>query len=88
MLEFICIKNRQKDTSVSKLTVVMTPNPECATLDTSILDSLRLMYEGKFLHLPVMDGGVEIVYTIQVQEEEEEPQRQEFRATLKWKAML
>ncbi|KAL8140880.1 hypothetical protein V2J09_006901 [Rumex salicifolius] len=45
---------------------VMTPNPECATLDTSILDSLRLMYEGNFLHLPVMDGDGCLVAIVDV----------------------
>ncbi|OVA11466.1 Phox/Bem1p [Macleaya cordata] len=39
---------------------VMTPNPECATLETTILDALHIMHDGKFLHLPVVDrdGGV------------------------------
>lgn len=39
---------------------VMTPNPECATLETTILDALHIMHDGKFLHLPVLDkdGGV------------------------------
>ncbi|MCH96151.1 CBS domain-containing protein CBSCBSPB3-like, partial [Trifolium medium] len=34
---------------------VMTPNPDCATLDTTILDALHMMHDGKFLHLPVVD---------------------------------
>ncbi|KAI4330098.1 hypothetical protein MLD38_028405 [Melastoma candidum] len=34
---------------------VMTSNPECATLDTTILDALHIMHDGKFLHLPVVD---------------------------------
>ncbi|XWS29957.1 hypothetical protein CRYUN_Cryun24cG0075700 [Craigia yunnanensis] len=34
---------------------VMTPNPECATVDTTILDALHIMHDGKFLHLPVLD---------------------------------
>nr|CAN79772.1 hypothetical protein VITISV_019408 [Vitis vinifera] len=40
--------------------VVMTPNPECATIDTPIVDALHTMHDGKFLHLPVIDrdGGV------------------------------
>lgn len=38
----------------------MTPNPECATIDTPIVDALHTMHDGKFLHLPVIDrdGGV------------------------------
>lgn len=34
---------------------VMTPNPECATVDTTIVDALHTMHDGKFLHLPVVD---------------------------------
>ncbi|XP_010530693.1 PREDICTED: CBS domain-containing protein CBSCBSPB3 [Tarenaya hassleriana] len=34
---------------------VMTPNPECAALETTILDALHIMHDGKFLHLPVLD---------------------------------
>ncbi|KAJ0040339.1 hypothetical protein Pint_27481 [Pistacia integerrima] len=39
---------------------VMTSNPECATLETTILDALHTMHDGKFLHLPVVekDGSV------------------------------
>ncbi|KAJ6971362.1 CBS domain-containing protein CBSCBSPB5-like isoform X1 [Populus alba x Populus x berolinensis] len=36
---------------------VMTPNPECATIDTPIVDALHTMHDGKFLHLPVLDRG-------------------------------
>uniref|UniRef100_A0A0E0JTY2 CBS domain-containing protein n=1 Tax=Oryza punctata TaxID=4537 RepID=A0A0E0JTY2_ORYPU len=34
---------------------VMTTNPDCATLDTSILEALHSMQDGKFLHIPVAD---------------------------------
>ncbi|KAI9312952.1 hypothetical protein BX666DRAFT_1983624 [Dichotomocladium elegans] len=37
---------------------VMTPHPETATPNTSIMDALRRMNDGHFLNLPVMDGGV------------------------------
>ncbi|KAJ8426705.1 hypothetical protein Cgig2_020692 [Carnegiea gigantea] len=36
---------------------VMTPNPECVTVDTSIVDALHTMHDGRFLHLPVLDRG-------------------------------
>ncbi|KAK3163079.1 hypothetical protein QOZ80_1BG0097360 [Eleusine coracana subsp. coracana] len=39
----------------------MTANPECATLDTSILDALHSMQDGKFLHIPVVDKNGQIV---------------------------
>lgn len=35
----------------------MTPNPECATLETTILDALHIMHDRKFLHIPVLDKG-------------------------------
>ncbi|CAM6111914.1 unnamed protein product [Calypogeia fissa] len=34
---------------------VMSPNPECASLDTTIVDALHTMHDGRFLHLPVLD---------------------------------
>ncbi|KAK7358773.1 hypothetical protein VNO77_00712 [Canavalia gladiata] len=34
---------------------VMTPNPDCASTETTILDALHMMHDGKFLHLPVID---------------------------------
>jgi len=43
---------------------VMTPNPECATLDTTILDALHVMHDGKFLHLPVLDRGEQCFFQI------------------------
>ncbi|KAM3275310.1 hypothetical protein ACQJBY_043953 [Aegilops geniculata] len=45
---------------------VMTLDPECATVDTPILDALRTMQEGKFLHLPVMDRDGSIVCIVDV----------------------
>ncbi|KAF8646813.1 hypothetical protein HU200_065612 [Digitaria exilis] len=39
----------------------MTANPECATLDTSILDALHSMQDGKFLHIPVVDKNGQIL---------------------------
>lgn len=34
---------------------VMTANPECVTIETTILEALHIMHDGKFLHLPVLD---------------------------------
>ncbi|XP_042477550.1 CBS domain-containing protein CBSCBSPB5-like [Macadamia integrifolia] len=45
---------------------VMTPNPECATVDTPIVDALHTMHDGKFLHLPVVDRDGCIVAVIDV----------------------
>ncbi|GLT30842.1 hypothetical protein SLA2020_056250 [Shorea laevis] len=45
---------------------VMTPNPECATIDTPIVDALHIMHDGKFLHLPVVDKDGDIVAVVDV----------------------
>ncbi|KAJ0976895.1 hypothetical protein J5N97_012369 [Dioscorea zingiberensis] len=45
---------------------VMTSNPECATTDTTILDALHIMHDGKFLHLPVLDKDGCIVACVDV----------------------
>ncbi|KAL7141926.1 hypothetical protein ABFS83_08G087800 [Erythranthe nasuta] len=34
---------------------VMTVDPQCATVETTILEALHIMRDGKFLHLPVID---------------------------------
>ncbi|CAD6227969.1 unnamed protein product [Miscanthus lutarioriparius] len=40
---------------------VMTANPDCATLDTSILDALHSMQDGKYLHIPVVGRNGQII---------------------------
>ncbi|KAJ1386623.1 PB1 domain [Sesbania bispinosa] len=45
---------------------VMTPNPECASLETTILDALHMMHDGKFLHLPVMDRDGNVAACVDV----------------------
>lgn len=45
---------------------VMTPNPECATVETSILEALHIMHDGKFLHLPVLDRDGSIAACVDV----------------------
>uniref|UniRef100_A0A7I4BS01 CBS domain-containing protein n=1 Tax=Physcomitrium patens TaxID=3218 RepID=A0A7I4BS01_PHYPA len=45
---------------------VMTPNPECAGLDTTLVDALHTMHDGKFLHLPVTDRDGHIVACVDV----------------------
>ncbi|KAJ6852639.1 CBS domain-containing protein CBSCBSPB1-like isoform X1 [Iris pallida] len=45
---------------------VMTPDPECGTIDTPIVDALHTMHDGRFLHLPVVDRDGNIVSVIDV----------------------
>lgn len=52
-----------ESTTVEK---VMTQSPECATLDTPILDALHTMHDGKFLHLPVLDKDGNVVTVVDV----------------------
>lgn len=53
-------------TSLANCSQVMTPNPECATLDSPIVDALHIMHDGKFLHLPVVDRGGYIDHDIKI----------------------
>ncbi|KAJ7543584.1 hypothetical protein O6H91_09G083800 [Diphasiastrum complanatum] len=59
----VVAKNLAPDTTVDK---VMSPNPECATLNTTIVDALHLMHNGKFLHLPVVDQDGHLVACVDV----------------------
>ncbi|XP_039850557.1 CBS domain-containing protein CBSCBSPB1-like isoform X2 [Panicum virgatum] len=52
-----------ESTTVEK---VMTQSPECATIDTPILDALHTMHDGKFLHLPVLDRDGNVVTVVDV----------------------
>ncbi|KAL0429616.1 UNVERIFIED_CONTAM: CBS domain-containing protein CBSCBSPB1 [Sesamum radiatum] len=45
---------------------VMTPNPECATIDSPIVDALHIMHDGKFLHLPVVDKDGQVITVVDV----------------------
>ncbi|MED6198876.1 CBS domain-containing protein cbscbspb3 [Stylosanthes scabra] len=45
---------------------VMTPNPEHASLETTILDALHMMHDGKYLHLPVVDKDGNIAACLDV----------------------
>ncbi|XP_072990071.1 CBS domain-containing protein CBSCBSPB1-like [Typha latifolia] len=45
---------------------VMTPNPECGTVDMPILDALHTMHDKKFLHLPVVGRDGNIVTVVDV----------------------
>ncbi|KAK7291546.1 hypothetical protein RIF29_06782 [Crotalaria pallida] len=52
--------------SLTLVEKVMTPNPECAVIDTPIVDALHTMHDGKFLHLPVVDKDGIVVATLDV----------------------
>ncbi|KAI3777671.1 hypothetical protein L1987_47472 [Smallanthus sonchifolius] len=52
LMRVIALGLSPESTSVEK---VMTPNPECASIDTPIVEALHTMNKGKFLHLPVVD---------------------------------
>ncbi|XP_071707935.1 CBS domain-containing protein CBSCBSPB5-like [Rutidosis leptorrhynchoides] len=45
---------------------VMTPNPECATLDTPIVNALHNMHDGNYLHLPVIDREGAVIAIVDV----------------------
>ncbi|TDH70575.1 uncharacterized protein CCR75_000494 [Bremia lactucae] len=48
------------------LSDVMTPNPQTATLRTTILETLHSMHNGNFLHVPVFDNNKNLVGIVDV----------------------
>ncbi|KAJ3052419.1 hypothetical protein HK097_006292 [Rhizophlyctis rosea] len=46
----------QLDPATTSVVRVMTPHPDSVTVDTSILDALKKLHAGHYLHLPVTDG--------------------------------
>ncbi|KAI3790467.1 hypothetical protein L2E82_03528 [Cichorium intybus] len=63
LMRIIALGLSPESTMVEK---VMTPNPECANIDTPIVDALHTMHHGKFLHLPVVDREGIVVAIIDV----------------------
>ncbi|XP_019429370.1 PREDICTED: CBS domain-containing protein CBSCBSPB5-like isoform X1 [Lupinus angustifolius] len=59
----VVAQNLPLESTVEK---VMTPNPECAVIDTPIVDALHIMHDGKFLHLPVVDRDGSVVAVVDV----------------------
>ena len=45
-----------RDPRSTRLCDVMTPNPECMAPQLSAIEALRLMRDGGFRHVPVVDG--------------------------------
>lgn len=35
----------------------MTANPECSSIDSTIVEALHSMHDGKYMHLIVVDKG-------------------------------
>lgn len=58
LMRVIALGLSPESTAVEK---VMTQNPECATIDTPIVEALHTMHNGKFLHLPVVDRDGNVV---------------------------
>ncbi|KAI3919500.1 hypothetical protein MKW92_033012 [Papaver armeniacum] len=62
----VIITTGNKPQEYLRTVLVMTSDPECATLETTILDALHIMHDGKFLHLPVVDKDGCVVACIDV----------------------
>eukprot|EP00002_Diphylleia_rotans_P027077 TRINITY_DN5419_c0_g2_i2.p1 TRINITY_DN5419_c0_g2~~TRINITY_DN5419_c0_g2_i2.p1 ORF type:complete len:589 (+),score=124.53 TRINITY_DN5419_c0_g2_i2:195-1961(+) len=54
------------DLASTMISKVMTQNPDCANMKTTILDALHLMHDGRFLHLPVMNEQGKVVGLVDV----------------------
>lgn len=50
-----------RDPSNCLVSDAMTPNPDYASMDTTIVDALHLMHDGKFLHLPILGKDNRVV---------------------------
>ncbi|KAI8619001.1 hypothetical protein BC830DRAFT_1106065 [Chytriomyces sp. MP71] len=48
------------DPATTPISQIMTPNPKSASPSTSILDALKTLHTGRYLHLPVVDGSAPI----------------------------
>jgi CBS domain-containing protein len=48
---------RGLDPDKTLLGEVMSPDPDTVSSDTTAIDALRLMQDGDYRHLPVVDGG-------------------------------
>jgi CBS domain-containing protein len=46
-----------KSPAKTKLQQVMTPNPVTMSSEKSVVDALRLMWDGGFRHVPVIEAG-------------------------------
>ena len=46
-----------KDPGATRLHEVMTPNPDTMPSGRTAIEALRLMHDGGFRHIPVVDGG-------------------------------
>lgn len=46
-----------RDPAITKLSEVMTPSPCCMASGQKAIEALRLMQDGGFRHIPVVEGG-------------------------------
>lgn len=56
--DMVCrVVAESRDPQATKLSAVMTAQPETATPRTTAIEALRRMHDGGFRHLPVVEGG-------------------------------
>ncbi|KAJ3148709.1 hypothetical protein HDU89_004559 [Geranomyces variabilis] len=48
------------DPSTTSVVRVMTPHPDAVTVETSVLEALKKLHSGHYLHLPVVDGSTPV----------------------------
>eukprot|EP00850_Spirogloea_muscicola_P013559 SM000092S24527 [mRNA] locus=s92:468821:473303:- [translate_table: standard] len=63
LLRVVAMNRSPNETPISQ---VMTASPECAVLDTTVVDALHIMHDGKFLHLPIVDRDGNVVACVDV----------------------
>ena len=50
----VLAEGRSPDTTLAE---VMTPDPDCITSGKKAIEALRLMEDGRYRHLPIIEGG-------------------------------
>jgi CBS domain-containing protein len=71
-----------RDPGAMRVAEVMTPSPRTVSAETSLVNAFALMIEGKFRHLPVVDGDGRVIAMLSIQDIPQEHQLMHFQWTV------
>ena len=63
-----------RDADAMPVAEAMTPDPRTVSAETSLVNAFALMMEGKFRHLPVVDGGGRVIAMLSIRDIPQEHQ--------------
>ena len=58
----------RRDLDETRVAEAMTPDPRTVSAETSLIEALALMIEGKFRHLPVVDGDGRVIAMLSIRD--------------------